>query len=393
MTGNSVIFAENVEALEVIEPVIASGSFGQAAEEFVEDNVQSNDSQSLEASQKAVVDNVTDEVDENVEADVQEQLPEEVLDNSEVLEADESVDESIVDENLEAIEEELQEIEQELDEIEQIELIDSIVAVVYGPERTRIICDSELRRMGIDGRRRTLPDIILEELMYQQTIKYKIPVDESAIDKYLLDIRRKNNLSLEQVKDIFKRSGYTYQEGREQLAMMYASSTMVELKIMQRLGVTEQEVLAFYEANPIYKEAKYQLERSFIPYKSSISHDEQKMMIERDIIKKGKASELQWGTPFWLKESELSEVMEFVNSMNVGDVSVPLEDSDGFEIYRLTAKRDRCVVSLEKRFREISDILKMPKYQQEMEKYRDELFAAAHIVYLIEKPISEPTEF
>jgi parvulin-like peptidyl-prolyl isomerase len=345
---------------------VASGSFGQGAEEALED---------LEVL----------EVDEPIVEVVDEQSEPEFA------------DENIVDEEFE---EELPVSAsgsfgqaEEVEEPEVIELIDSIVAIVYGPERTRIICDSELRRMGIDGRRRTLPDIILEELMYQQTIKYKIPVDESAIDKYLLDIRRKNNLSLEQVKEIFKRSGYTYQEGREQLAMMYASSTMVELKIMQRLGVTEQEVIAFYEANPIYKEAKYQLERSFIPYKSSISHDEQKMMIERDIIKKGKASELQWGTPFWLKESELSEVMEFVNSMNIGDVSVPLEDSDGFEMYRLTAKRDRCVVSLEKRFREISDILKMPKYQQEMEKYRDELLAAAHIVYLIEKPISEPTEF
>jgi len=67
--------------------------------------------------------------------------------------------------------------------------------------------------------------------------------------------------------------------------------------------------------------------------------------------------------------------------MEPGDISLPIEISDGFELFRLKEKTEERVLTLDERYREIADILRQPKYEELLQAYKDSLFDAASITY------------
>src|SRR3989304_1325054 len=109
-------------------------------------------------------------------------------------------------------------------------LLDSIKVVIYGVEGTEIITKSDVDRLSLEGKPRTLDDIILERLMYLDAKKFKMQPDEAAIEKHLGAIQRENNLSSNDLKQIFRSAGYSFEEGREQLGMMSAVNSIVDFK-------------------------------------------------------------------------------------------------------------------------------------------------------------------
>jgi peptidyl-prolyl cis-trans isomerase SurA len=259
-------------------------------------------------------------------------------------------------------------------------VVDEILVIIYGPERTRVITAIEVERLSIDGRKRTLDDLIIEELIYQEALKFKIPIDESIIDRYISNIRKQYNLSLDDVKQIFKQSGYTFEEGCQQLRVMYATNAIIENIITSRLHVSREDVLAYYEKHPVVQEAKYQLQMTLIPFDRSKSRYEHKQeMVEK--VKEGKIDTFVWYDPFWLKESEIAQHMNFITAMKQGDISIPIEVGHGFELYRLTEQIPQSVVPLENRYKEIENILRQPQFQKKFEEYKKSLYDFATIVY------------
>lgn len=258
-------------------------------------------------------------------------------------------------------------------------MIDETGVFIYGPERDHIVCKSEIDRLSIDGRKLTKESLITEELLYQETIKYKVPVDEAIVDRYLGNIQKEHKLSLDQVKDIFKSAGYTYFEGRNQLRMLYASQVILDNKIRSRLIVPEQEVIAYYNANPIIKEPKYLLEVGFVPTDRSLTMLKQKTTIQES-IKTGKAIDAQWREPFWIRSSDIAEGLLFVTTMKPGDISQPTQVAGGFELYRLKDKKPERLVPLEKRYHEIVSHLQRPVFERMFNEYKKELYNNAYVV-------------
>jgi len=268
--------------------------------------------------------------------------------------------------------------------------IDGVTVIIYGPERTRVVCETEVDRMTLDGRHRTLDDLIIEELLYQETLKYEIPIDESVIDKYIMGICKQHNLSMDDIRVIFKNSGFSEREGREQLRLMYAANSMIEYKITSRLMVPEDDVIKFYNDHPQYEEPAYTLKRAFVPHESGVSIKEMKQKI-KTALKTGKGFSFNWGDPFVLRENEIAPVMNFIVSMKSGDVSQPIQSSGGFELYKLVSKKPRIKVSLEKRYKEIVDRLRMPRFNSELEKYKKSLLDNATIVHVNDQKKSTTT--
>lgn len=261
-------------------------------------------------------------------------------------------------------------------------ILDEVVVTAYGPERTRVICRSEIERLSIDGRQRSVEDVVFEELLYQETIRFKIPMDDSVIDKYISALRQEHNLSLDDIKGIFRGSGYTYEEGREQLRLMYAGNSMLEHKVTSRLIVPREEIIKYYNDHPIKKDAKYQLQIAFVPLDADTTLDAQlKQLSEK--IKKGQADQFDWKSSIWLKESDLASNIDFVKQMKAGDVSAPQLVNGGFEVYRLTEFVPERVVSLEKRYKDIEDELRAPRYNQLLAEYKDQVFKDATIIEFV----------
>jgi len=157
-------------------------------------------------------------------------------------------------------------------------LIDQIERVIYGPgfpeatglrDTTAIITKSDLERVGLDGQPRTMEKLIFESLVYLDAKKYRME-DEKLVDRYIEAVKAQNNLSLDDIKKMFHDSGYTYEEGREQLAKYNTINQLLDFKVRSKVIVAEREAREYYEAHPLYEPAAYQLERIFVPFRTSL---------------------------------------------------------------------------------------------------------------------------
>ena len=112
-----------------------------------------------------------------------------------------------------------------------------------------------------------------------------------------------------------------------------------------------------------------------------------KLRAELDkLIQRGIGSiRIKWDEPFWMDEDQIAEDWNFIKTMKVNGVRIVRETSDGFELIRLSAKKERRQKPLEERYREIAEILRRPKYDELLKEYKNSLLEAASIVYFEDK--------
>jgi hypothetical protein len=266
-------------------------------------------------------------------------------------------------------------------EDEQLFVIDSIKAVIYGQQRTDIITLSDEMRPSLDGSKQSLDDLVLAKLICQDAARFKIEPDDEAVNKHLEAVQRENNLSLEDLKAIFKQAGYTYEEGRAQFKSITAVGTMVDFRIRSRLIVPEREIQAYYSEHPEIEETSYQIEIAQVSCPSGMDHDTFMDKI-RDLVRTGNSSlDVSWAGPFWIKKSDVAQDKNFLITMDVGTIALGSQSAAGVELFRLKNKKEEHLRTLEERYNEIAEILKRPKYNELFDGYKKELLTNAAIVY------------
>jgi hypothetical protein len=260
-------------------------------------------------------------------------------------------------------------------------LLDQIEVVIYGQEDVEIITKSDIDRPSLGGGFRTKEEIIFEREVFLDAKKHHLPQDEDAIDAYLVQVQRDYNLSEKDLENIFTSSGYTIEEGRQQLQVLQTVNTMLDIKIRSNLIVPRKDVEEYYKNNLVVIEATYTLERAFVAQSKKISPDAQyNVLVKYANTGKG-VSGIVWGDPFTINHSDVAESKQFIYTMEPGQISLPQEVAGGFEMFRLLEKTLETVKSLEESYREIVDILRRPKYEELMENYRQLLLNSASVVY------------
>src|SRR5579872_472308 len=265
-------------------------------------------------------------------------------------------------------------------------VIDSIGAVVFGQAGTEIITLSDVHRPSLTGAPQSQEDIIFERLVYLDAQKFKIAPDEEAVDKYLLEIQKQNNLTLDELKQIFKQAGYTYQEGREQFKRLQTVKSLLDYKINSNLIVPRQEIEEYYRVHPLKQEAEYTLQYALVPYQSDKEGQYEDIVefINAQMAGNKKGVEnpgIVWNEPFVMKQSEIADDKDFIFSMKVGSISMPRETASGFELYLLKDKKNERTATLEERQAEIIRALTQPKYEKLMNDYKKQLFDSVSILY------------
>ncbi len=255
--------------------------------------------------------------------------------------------------------------------------LDRICVVVYSEESTEIITQSDLERPGLDGAPRSLDDLILEKLIFADAKKFKILADEEAVDRHLMTVQKDNNLTLDQLKQIFRNAGYTYEEGRVQFGIMTTINSMIDFKIRSRLMIPEKEIMAYYNEHPVVEEAEYELVRAVVPYADDMQEQRKKLMAPS----KSTIAALNWSEPFLIKQSDLAEDKQFLGALAVGELSEPQESAHGFELFRMVARKEERLQPLDERYREITEILRKPRYDALFAEYKKDLFDHASLVY------------
>jgi len=263
---------------------------------------------------------------------------------------------------------------------EQSYLIDTIKVITFGEERTDIITHSDLMRPSLDGSYRSLDDLILECLIYQDAARYKMLPTEESIQRHLMAVQREHNLSMAELQDIFRSSGYTFEEGKEKFGIMSAVGSMLDFKIRSRLIVPEKDIVSYYDANPVYQEDVYQLARTFVMPAEGQGISSLRSEIDQLIATGNASGTLNWSEPFWLKGTDIASARQFICDMQPGDIAIAQESDGGLELIKLVDCQERKKVPLEGRYNEIADILRRPKYEQLFNEYRQELFDNASII-------------
>jgi hypothetical protein len=255
-------------------------------------------------------------------------------------------------------------------------LVDSIQVVVYGPETTSILTNSDVYRRGIDGSTRTLDEKIFERKVYDDAVKFKMVPTKEEAEKRLQIVQKDNNISREQMVEIFKAGGYTYEQGLEQFQTMTAVNQIMSFKIMSRLIVPESEIKAYYEENPQYTQASYYIRRAEVPATAVTTKQELKEKLQNNTF----YNSIAWSMPFWIDESEVAAEKQFIFKMEKNQITI-VSTIDGFELFELVDKKEAQLIPFEQRYEEIVATLRQPKYQMLLEKYKKELEQNSVVVY------------
>jgi len=260
-------------------------------------------------------------------------------------------------------------------------LVDEIHAIVFAQEGQQLITKSDTERLSLEGKVRTLDELILEKLMYLDGIRFKMQADDETIDKHLAMIQKENKMTLDDLKKVFQSAGYSYEEGRQQFGMISVINQLLDFKIRSRLIVPEKEVLAYYNAHPEVQEATFQIQRALVYYSESKTKQAQQEELELFVTENKGLVKIEWQDPFWVNAGDLAESKRFITIMEQGSISMPQRTAEGFELIRLVEKKPERVLSMEDRYREISDVLRKPRYETLFNDYKQQLFDGASILY------------
>lgn len=260
-------------------------------------------------------------------------------------------------------------------------LVDATQAVVFGGHEPEIITYSDVVRPSLSGESRSLEELIFERQVAAQAKELKIMEDEDAVDKYLAVVQKQNNMTVDDIKNVFSSAGMSYEEGREELMRMQMVNTMIDFKIRTQVIVPRKEVEQYYEENPVITEAKVTAQRGFIPYADDKRELQKKALAY--MAKTGKEMRgIQWNEPAKLSESEVADDKAFLFALKKGEISPAKDVGIGFEVFRAVDTSPRVQASLEERYKEIADTLRKPIFEELLEKYKKSLKDASSVLYL-----------
>jgi len=265
-------------------------------------------------------------------------------------------------------------------------VVDTIVAVVYGEDKDDIavITKSDITRPGIDGAIHGLDDKIFEKLLWFDAKKYRILQSENKdeiIERHLKSVERENNISRKDLIEIFRKAGYTFEEGKEQFGVMYTVNAMIDFKVRGGLFVSQKEVQSYYDENPEYVDATYILQRGLIPYDYSKTENEQLHEVSKQLAHTEKISNVEWAPAITIKQDQMAPSIAFIIDMKAGDISSPVLTKDGIEVFKLINVTPRRLRTFDERYAQIAEMLRRPKYQEILTNYKKELHDRASIVY------------
>lgn len=273
--------------------------------------------------------------------------------------------------------------------------LNEIRAVVYGsgpltdpgqtvrPTETVLITTQDTISPWLDGKPRTLRELILEQLMIFDAQKLNQSIPDEEIDKLINQLQKNNNMTREQLESQIAAMGFTLDEFREQLGRKQLVDRIVDYRVHadKRMAVSQADIEAYWQKSCPMQEATFVLASATIKTAENRSDFEQKLhagAFEKIIT---------WNEPITVKQSELSKEKQFIADKNTGDIVFIEPVEDGFEITKLVSKTAACKIPLKTGNKEedkahvdaATRALKQQRFIQVMDDYQDNLLKNAKI--------------
>lgn len=253
--------------------------------------------------------------------------------------------------------------------------INSIEAVI--PSTGHIVTSLDILQRGFDGSNLSKEEIIIEHLLeiYGKDV-FAMDVDDETIKRYLEKMGFKQS-QLEYMADtwLFK----DVQEFYDLFKRVHGSGGTMQQLIESLVTVTEEFLKNIYDETPLWREPAIYIETASVPL-----NDKRKEKAIRDNILKcdyHKIKNIKWDAPTWINESELSDQVLFLKSMNAGDI-VSRDFGNEFVLYKVIQKRDKELIPLSERRSDLIKIAREKKYT----KAREEALETVKSRYVVAEP-------
>ena len=251
---------------------------------------------------------------------------------------------------------------------------DKLLAIIYHPEETVLICQSDLRA-DLSEKQPTLRDAIIRELIVLDGKKLKITVTDAEVDRYLARIQEQLKLNKEELEAFFKKQGFRLDQARKQLEKSILIENVIEARIRSKAHVSKFDIEEYHQKNPI---EFYMLSRAHVPFNGG-SKALTKALIEREIASGDVNATHTWQDIGRIDSKDFAPEKAYIKNLKPGSVVIADEADDELVLLRLESKTE---LSFEERKNDIANLLRQERYEKVQNGYYEKLIEDAKVRYI-----------
>ncbi|MDP3788732.1 MAG: hypothetical protein Q8Q60_05460 [Candidatus Chromulinivorax sp.] len=261
-------------------------------------------------------------------------------------------------------------------------LLDQGVVVVSGPVANTMITHSDVfDKLNLDGTPIPLERLVKMEIIRQEVIADKMPLDETAADKYLANIQKANNLTLNDLDELAAQCRRTFYELKQLLTLQYTYDFFLYHKFRAHLVPSDQDVIDYCNEHPDIEPGHCVIQVAFVEF-TDTNKQEVSEKINGIIAGTISDSSIEWSDPIKVNIVDIADDKLFIKDMATGQIHV-IEDKKVFELYRLVDKQDEHVVPVADRKAFVVDLLNRKMYEELLSKYEEHMLDNVAIIDLL----------
>ncbi|MBP6870043.1 hypothetical protein KBC04_04120 [Candidatus Babeliales bacterium] len=262
-------------------------------------------------------------------------------------------------------------------------LLDQGAVVVSGPVGNTIITHTDVfDKLNLDGTKIPLQHQIKLEVIRQQVAAEKMPIDETAADKYLANIQKVNNLTLDDLEALAGECFRTFAELKHLLGLQYTYDFFLYHKFRAHLVPSDQDVEDYCQEHPEVQPGHCVIQVAFVDFTSANKADvleKLQAVVAGSIID----SSIQWSDPIKVNVVDIADDKQFIHDLGIGKIHL-LEDTQSFELYKLVDKQDERLTPTAERKASVVEYLNRRMYEDLLAKYEEHMMDDVAIINLMD---------
>ncbi|MGA9530784.1 MAG: hypothetical protein WBQ73_02735 [Candidatus Babeliales bacterium] len=258
-------------------------------------------------------------------------------------------------------------------------IIDQIAAIIIAHGNEEVITWSSIHRPPLDGRKKTLEDLIDKVLILEEgKYNYGICPTKEMEQQALNDIMKQNNLTKEQLVTIVTQAGYTLEEAQHELVEYMLVQTILQYVFKPKLEITSEDIQSYYNEHPLYEKPYYVIRQGTLPLPLE---SEEKNNVKKQIMSDPKDT-LKWGPAIRIELDLLDQ-----HKKTLLDTTTPenpysdiFEENNQLVLLHVIEKHNETVIPIEKRVQEITLALQKNRHTKLLDDYKHTLRERAVII-------------
>lgn len=265
------------------------------------------------------------------------------------------------------------------------------------------LTDSEL----LEIKKKVLENLINRELLYQESQKQKIKIDEAAINEQLERLKKRFSSETE-FQNVLSKMNLSESAIKSQFKKDMAIQQFIDKQFTQKVTVSDKESKSYYDSHPNLFKQPEQVRASHIlikvdPQSNKMQRAEAQKKIEeiQQRLKKGEdfavlakefsqcPSSVRGGDLGYFKRGQMVKAFEEAAfALNPGEISDIVETKFGYHLIKVNDKRAETTISYEDIKDMLERYLKQDKIQKEIGLYVKKLKEKAKIeTFLLDSDI------